>query len=315
MKNQFFSKVRNYGAIAALGLLQLFPASALQARPLPIQQTVKQIYATTPDGVKIAIQEYGNPRGPEIVLIHGLLGSHLNWIKQVNSPLLRKYRLITYDLRGHGFSGKPTAAGFYSDGKRWGDDLHTVIAAARLKRPTLVGWSLGGVVMTNYLQKYGDHGLAGLVFVDAVIELKPDLLVAHPETTKAMLSSDLATYLEGTRQFLRQCFFQQPNSSTFDFLYANAALAAPEMTRASLKGISVSARTTLPKVSVPVLLIQGDKDALVKPKMVEVARHLMPRAKVSRFRDAGHAPFFEQPARFNKELNLFVLAAVKKKAR
>ncbi|WP_312884945.1 alpha/beta fold hydrolase [Candidatus Sodalis endolongispinus] len=42
-----------------------------------------------------------------MIFIHGLLGSHLNWDAQVNSPLLQHYRLITYDLRGHGLSGKP----------------------------------------------------------------------------------------------------------------------------------------------------------------------------------------------------------------
>ena len=99
-----------------------------------------------------------------------------NWQRQVNDPALRRYRLITYDLRGHGLSGKPAGAEFYSQGQRWGDELHSVIAAKKLVRPTLVGWSLGGAVMTNYLQSYGDSHIAGLVFVNAVIELRPELL-------------------------------------------------------------------------------------------------------------------------------------------
>ena len=73
-------------------------------------------------------QLYGiaNPQGQPMVFIHGLLGSRLNWEAQVASPALQKYRMITYDLRGHGLSGKPVEALAYSDGKRWADDLAAV---------------------------------------------------------------------------------------------------------------------------------------------------------------------------------------------
>lgn len=312
MTNHFFITIKNYAAVAVIGMLLLFWSPLLQAQQSTEQTIAKQTFATTPDGVRIAVQEYGNPNGTEVVFIHGLLGSHLDWSKQIDSTLLGKYRLITYDLRGHGFSGKPTDAAYYKDGKRWGDELHAVIAAAGLKRPVLVGWSLGGVVMTNYLSIYGDEHIAGLFFVDAVIELKPDLLKAHPETTKALLSTDLETYLEGTRQFLRQCFYTQPDANTFELLYGNAAMASPEMTRAVNTGISIPAETTLPKVAVPVVIIQGENDDLVVRKMVERGQKLMPKAEALFYADAGHATFLEQPERFNQDLDNFVSTASKK---
>lgn len=308
MKNQIFNKIKTCGAAAVIVMLLLLSSEA-QAR-----QPAKQTFATAPDGVSIAIQEYGNPNGAEIVLIHGLMGSHLDWTEQANNPLLSKFRLITYDLRGHGLSGKPTEPIYYSDGKRWGNDLHTVITAKGLKRPTLVGWSLGSVVMTNYVNTYTDSNIAGLVFVDAVIDFKPELLplTQKTELLKMIVSEDLKIYLEGTREFLRQCFFKQPDDDAFNLLYANAAMALPEMVRTSQKGISNPAQVALPKVSVPVVLIQGDKDALVKPEMVELGRKLMPRAKVSIYAGAGHAPFLEQPDRFNKELSGIVLGTSQK---
>jgi alpha-beta hydrolase superfamily lysophospholipase len=81
------------------------------------QALVKQTYATAPDGVRIAIQESGNPHGPEILFIHGLLGSHLDWFQQISNPAMQRFRLITYDLllRGHGLSDKPSQANFYTD--------------------------------------------------------------------------------------------------------------------------------------------------------------------------------------------------------
>ena len=94
-----------------------------------------------PDGVEIAVQESGDPAGPAIVFIHGLLGSHLNWDMQVASPKLQHYRLISYDMRGHGLSGKPDDAEAYRDGRRWADDLSAVLKATGAKKPVLVGWS------------------------------------------------------------------------------------------------------------------------------------------------------------------------------
>jgi non-heme chloroperoxidase len=311
MSHEEFVHFKSHSVVAVIGMLMLFGSPAVQAQQPAKQMYVttadgvriaiqkygsppKQTYAITADGVRIAIQEYGNPQGAEIVLIHGLLGSHLNWMKQVDNSLLRKYRLITYDLRGHGFSGKPTDSLSYSDGKRWGDELQTVIAATGLKRPILVGWSLGGVVITNYLQTYGDSNIAGLVFVGGVIELRSDLIKSRPENIKALSSPDLRVYLEGTRQFLQKCFLNQPDADTFKLLYA------------------VPAKTALPKVSVPIILIQGENDNLVERKMVELGQKLMPRAKVSIYGNTGHAPFLERPNRFNEELNNFVRATSRK---
>jgi len=70
---------------------------------------------TAPDGVELAVQEQGDPRGVPLIFIHGLLGSRLNWEAQLTSAELSRFRLITYDLRGHGRSGKPVGAAPYSE--------------------------------------------------------------------------------------------------------------------------------------------------------------------------------------------------------
>ena len=135
----------------ALVLVVLAPAALSAERHYTV---------TAPDGVQLAVQETGNPAGPAIVFIHGLLGSRLNWEQQTASPDLQRYRLITYDLRGHGLSGKPADAESYRDGRRYAADLAAVLTATSAQRPVLVGWSLGGVVMSNYLAAYGDKQIS-----------------------------------------------------------------------------------------------------------------------------------------------------------
>ena len=50
----------------------------------------------------------------------------------------------------------------------WADDLAAVIKARNLQRPVLVGWSYGGYTIADYVRKFGDAGLGGLVFLAAV---------------------------------------------------------------------------------------------------------------------------------------------------
>ncbi|HUD86571.1 MAG TPA: hypothetical protein VMR17_08965, partial [Xanthobacteraceae bacterium] len=45
----------------------------------------KPLAVTTPDGLTISAQEWGNPNGPGIVFIHGFSQSHLSWVRQFNS--------------------------------------------------------------------------------------------------------------------------------------------------------------------------------------------------------------------------------------
>ncbi|WP_409014783.1 alpha/beta fold hydrolase [Caballeronia sp. LP006] len=266
----------------------------------------KSYTVNAPDGVALAVQESGNPDGPAVVLIHGLLGSRLNWDAQVKSARLKGYRLITYDMRGHGRSGKPTNADAYTDGRRWADDLATVIETSHARKPVLVGWSLGGAVISNYLAAYGDGKIAGAVYVDGVIELTPEQIVAHPDVYRDMTSADLKTHLDGERTFLSLCFDTQPDKVTFERLLANAAMASWDM-QAAVQSMSVAAADGLGQAHVPVLLIYGARDALVKAQpAIARARQINPNLRSVLYAKSGHAPFIEEPKRFDNDLGAFV---------
>ncbi len=287
---------RRYVAALAATLVMSSAASAAS----------RNYTVTAPDGVAIAVQESGNPQGPAVVLIHGLLGSRLNWENQVASPDLQKYRMITYDLRGHGLSGKPTDAGAYSDGRRWADDLAAVIQAAHARRPVLVGWSLGGAVISNYLATHGDSGIAGAMYVDGVIELKAGQIPPHPAVYRDMVSPDLKTHLDGERAFLALCFSTQPDATTPARLLANAAMASWDMQHAVMS-MTVAAAEGLGKSSVPVLLLYGARDALVNPTAaIARAKELRPGVQTMLYAGSGHAPFIEEAPRFNRDLATFI---------
>lgn len=148
--------------LLAAPLLLAMPAHAADTLPY------KPLSVLTPDGLRIAAQEWGNPSGPEIVFIHGYSQSHLSWTKQVSDEAMaREFRIITYDLRGHGGSDKPLDPQLYKDSRRWSDELKAVMDAFGLKRPVLVGWSYAGRVISDYLATEGPGRLAGINYVAA----------------------------------------------------------------------------------------------------------------------------------------------------
>lgn len=295
------SGIQRSGAFVALFLAFCLVALSCVV-PSAASAADKSYFVKSPDGINIAVQETGDIDGPSIVFVHGLLGSHLNWAKQIESPELSKFRLITFDLRGHGLSDKPNDVESYRDGRRWAGDLRAVLDATKVKKPVLVGWSLGAAVITNYVSVYGDDNLGGIFYVGGVIELKPDLITAHPEVYAGLASDDLDVHLDAVREFLALCFSQQPDRTTFERLLSNAAMASWIMTRTA-PSMSVAAAEALPKVTVPLTTLYGGKDALVTVKpSLERAWSLNASVRSNVYPMSGHAPFLEEAERFNHDL-------------
>lgn len=271
-------------------------------------QTYKSIPVKTPDNIAIAAQEWGNPKGHELVLIHGLGQSHLSWKNQYKSSLAKEFRILTYDLRGHGDSGKPSDPYFYSDGKRWGDELKAVIGAAGFKKPILVAWSLGGVVLANYLQTYGEKEVAGAVLVDAVVGSRPEFFTAgNGKLLAALTSDDLEERGYGIANFLRASFNNPPDQKEFELMLTFNAMVPVFVHRAVQKVTIEGSEATLKTLKLPVLIFYGEKDRLVAKSMALYANGLFTNSKLKTYPDSGHAPFFEEPARFNEDLRSFVL--------
>jgi alpha/beta hydrolase fold/Clp protease len=116
---------------------------AISASGSAQEQKYKPLVVRAPDGVTIAAQEWGNPAGPEILFIHGFSQASLSWKRQVESDLAKEFRMVTYDLRGHGNSDKPFEPEKYKESKAWADEVQAIIDAANFKHPVLVGWSYG----------------------------------------------------------------------------------------------------------------------------------------------------------------------------
>lgn len=295
-------------------MLGLAPATAAaahandagtQPRPPSGPGAGEPLLARTPDGLTLSGRGYGDPSRPEILLVHGLGQSRLSWEFQTHGPLIERFRVAAFDLRGHGDSDKPDAVSAYADGAAWAADLRAMIQAAGLRRPVLVGWSLGGFAIGHYLARHGVGGIAGVNLVNAVTRLSPEFLSPAAQDFAGRLASpDLGARAEAIEGFLEACFAIRPSDAAFRRMLVFNGMV-PRAVQQGIVRMSSDGLDEAFALPARVLVTYGAKDALTLPAMSRRVRALNARAELSIYEESGHTPFHEEPDRFNAELAAF----------
>ncbi|MDP7260582.1 MAG: alpha/beta hydrolase [archaeon] len=136
--------------------------------------------------------------GQPLVLVHGAVGTHDIWKPQIKH-FSKKYKVITYDLRGHGKTEK--GEGEYSIGL-FADDLNELLKKLNIEKPIICGLSLGGMIAQAYAVKHPDN-VKSLVLSDTWASSSltmRDKIVKHvlPETVMKLMIRHLRpeTYLK-----------------------------------------------------------------------------------------------------------------------
>lgn len=289
-------------------------APALAAATQPVRRgDLEPFEAKSSDGTVLVGDSVGDAGAPEILFIHGLRQSRLSWSRQYDDPALAGFRKVRFDLRGHGDSDKPADPASYADMGRWADDIAAVIEASRLRRPVLVGWSLGGFVTGAYLGKYGDGKVAGVNLVDAVTRLSPDLLTPLAGRYAVSTSSHaLAERTAETAAFLLACFHQPPTGIDLQQMLVVNGMTARAVNEGFTRTTTPDMEPVFARYQKPLLVTHGIHDRLVRLAMSQRIRALNPDIRLSIFNNSGHSPFYEEPRRYNRELVAFVTAATRR---
>jgi pimeloyl-ACP methyl ester carboxylesterase len=113
------------------------------------------------DGVTIRYTDEG--QGPPVVLIHGFMANgDMNWrVNGVAKELLKNFRVITLDNRGHGKSDKPTETADY--GETMAQDVIRLLDHLKIKQAHLVGYSMGGMITLKVAAIAPDRMLSGVI--------------------------------------------------------------------------------------------------------------------------------------------------------
>ena len=265
-------------------------------------------------GLRLHVHEWGRTDGPPILFIHGWSQSHLCWAKQYDSALAEEFRLVAYDLRGHGMSEAPLEPQHYTDAELWADDVAAIIEQLGLDRPVLVGWSYGGFIIPDYVRTHGQERIAAIDFVAGAVKLGaaafgtllgPGFLDHFADAT----ADDLPTNIRGMRGLVK-AFAARPLPTDDVETLLGSSMTVPARIRANLAAREIDGDDVLRTLRVPLLVTQGRADTIVLPAMAEHVLATCPVAEPSWYDGVGHTPHLEQPERFNREL-----AALARRAR
>lgn len=295
--------------LRALCLSLFFSASALSADELT--------YSTVPGhgGLPLVVVEGGIPDGPEILLVHGFSQSHLSFLRQLTGPLAKEFRLVAFDLRGHGVSPKPWRSEDYAASDVWADDVARVIAAKGLENPVLVGWSYGGFVVVDYLRHYGSGRIAGVNLVGSLgglvppapppEDIDPEFLKEQQRNSANSRVVDALKNLEAAEFLSRLLSTMNMTEEEHRHAYA-MQIMMPAYVRKLMGDRNYDNTDMLARIELPVLLTRGSEDFAMPAAETQTVLSALPEARLSTYPDTGHLPFIQDESRFNEELAAFV---------
>jgi pimeloyl-ACP methyl ester carboxylesterase len=215
------------------------------------------------NGVKISsfVQGHGMP----VVVIHGWhYAASINMVLPgISAALAKDHQVIAMDVRGHGMSDKPANQGAY--GPELAEDVVRLLDHLHIKKAHLVGYSMGGIIVANFLAKHPNRVLSGTL--GGMGWLKTG----------------------GVAQFgFERIGKNDPNAKAVAL--CGRSLATLALTQEQIKSIRV-----------PVTILVGDRDNLVKRLYLEPLKVVRKDWPVTEIEDANHITCIVRP-QFRQEI-------------
>jgi non-heme chloroperoxidase len=255
------------------------------------------------EGVKIAMQSWGNESGETIVFLHAYGTNHLMWAPQIASELADTYNLVTFDHRGHGESEKPIDAAAYGSGKLIADDVAVVIEATGASKVHIVAWSMSGALFGDYLQHHGGDRIASVTLIAAANALGPTLfglgqigsVFADPKAN-LIHSPHYNEQLVGWSHVNRNLTTKPMDAASWAAVTASS-FAFPHVGRASILMRDADYLEQYQALAAPLQLIHAKDDHIVTMSASERIKAQRADARLTVLNDGGHAPHWEHSDR------------------
>jgi 3-oxoadipate enol-lactonase len=238
-------------------------------------------------------------------LAHGAGGNHLSWWQQV--PVLsRHYRCITFDHRGWGLTMDTDDSGPAA----FVDDLQGLLDELGIEETFLVGQSMGGFTCLALTLRQPQR-VRGLVMANTFAGMRREVWLASDDGLRSAAQSVWQRRREdGVKRALAREFASAHRDRAF--LYKQIRLLNEEgpnrlQTEAQVQRLRAlervpaiaAGREALASLKTPVLFIGGEHDEVMPVSLMEVARDLIPTARMHVVAGAGHSVYFEAPELFN----------------
>ena len=291
-------------ASIVLALALVVPAAALaQAglKPRPANQgaldAAPSRYATL-DGMRVHYKSLGEGDSA-LVFVHGWTCDLTFWREQVDA-FKGKTRVVLVDLPGHGLSDKPMVE-YTQD--LFARGVHAALAAAGVKRATLVGHSMGTPVIRQFYRLYPNE-TAALIAVDGGLsDPLPD-----PAAQRARIELLSGPAFEGEiARSIEGMFVPATSPEIRSFVTSRMTKAPKYVSVGAIKGLFTPGLWAEDPIRVPMMAIMA-KGRNETPERAAQFRRLSPAVEYHAMEGVGHFLMMEKPAAFNELVARFLTA-------
>lgn len=235
------------------------------------------------NGIDIYYEENGS--GFPILLTHGYSATSQMWRGQI-APLAERYRLITWDMRGHGQTDSPDDPAAYSEAATVAD-MAALLDHLGIERAVIGGLSLGGYMSMAFNLAHPER-VAALMLFDTGPGYKSD--AGREGWNRTALARGNALDERG--------FEALGGSAEVRVAQHRSAAGLAHAARGMLAQFDDRVIQSLPNITSPTLVLVGEKDEPFIPGSQYMASKI-PNAKLVTLPDAGHAANIDQPEAFN----------------
>jgi non-heme chloroperoxidase len=255
---------------------------------------------TLATGVRLRYAEQGDVRGAAVILLHGYSDSWFSWSRVL--PLIpARYHFIAPDIRGHGDSDKPD--GGYATSDLAGDVL-ALMDALRLQRATIVGHSMGSFV-AQQVAVAAPHRVERLVLVGSAPAFR--MMSGVDEFAAAVYALEDPVPEQFAREFQVSTIHQPIPAEFLDTAVATSLRLPARVWHGVMSGmLAASSTPQLAGLGIPTLILSGDRDAVFAQAARQALIAQLPDARTAIYPETGHAPHWERPERFARDLVAFL---------
>jgi pimeloyl-ACP methyl ester carboxylesterase len=286
----------------------------------------RPLTARSSDGTDLHAEVFGPDDAETLVLIHGWTEALRYWVYEIRE-LSDQFRIVAYDLRGHGDSGR--AAGDDYSLARLGDDLEAVLEATvpSGERAVVAGHSLGGMSIAAWAERHDVSRRvsgAGLLFTGLGGLVGGQLIVHVPRFARALAAPVAKHAFLGARVSLPRVSTPVSYAAVRYFAFGPTAtpaqvaffermlVACPPDVRAKtgLAMQDMDLYHVLPRFAIPTLVMAGENDRLTPPSHARrIAAELPDSYELIVLPDTGHMGPLERPVEVSDALRRLALDA------
>ena len=259
----------------------------------------------------VSYTDEGPDNAPVIILIHGFPLNKSMWNKQVE-VLIETYRVIAYDVRGHGNSTSGTDDFTI---ELFVTDLIKLMDALKIEKAMLCGLSMGGYIALSAVENFPKR-FGALILCDT------NCVADTPEAKGKRMMSIESIQKNGLEQYANESLANLFAPESFVTNKEKIALVKEMIKGTSVQSLSntliaLSKRKEtcfgLATIHIPVLIVVGKEDKITPPEAALLMQKKIKGSKLNIIEHAGHLSNIENSYEFNGQLRKFISSVYKKR--